>query len=89
MTMATLIKENISLGLAYSFRGSVHYLHDKKHSSFQAGTMLEELRVLHLEPKTRGVERLSQAANRKISSALTSKHPAFPHIRKKTINSGP
>jgi hypothetical protein len=51
--------------------------------------MLEELRVLHLEPKTRGVERLSQAANRKISSALTSKHPAFPHIRKKTINSGP
>jgi hypothetical protein len=31
MTMASLIKENISLGLAYSFysfRGLVHYCHD-------------------------------------------------------------
>jgi hypothetical protein len=25
MTVASLIKDNISLGLAYSFRGSVHY----------------------------------------------------------------
>jgi hypothetical protein len=27
MTKATLIKENISLGLAYRFRGLVHYHH--------------------------------------------------------------
>ena len=29
MTIATLIKENISLGLAYSFRGLVHCCHDR------------------------------------------------------------
>jgi hypothetical protein len=29
MTMATLIKENISLGLAYGFRGLVHYRHSR------------------------------------------------------------
>ena len=48
MTKATLIKENISLGLAYSFRGSSHY-HGRKHGSVQADRMLEELRVLHLD----------------------------------------
>ena len=52
MTKATLLKENISLGLAYSFRGSVHYLHGGKHSSMLTDTMLEkELRVLHLDPQ--------------------------------------
>jgi hypothetical protein len=51
MTKATLIKENISLGLAYSFRGLVHY-HDRKHGSVQAGMVLEkELRVPHLNPQ--------------------------------------
>ena len=50
MTKATLIKENISLGLAYSFRGSVHYHHGGKHDSMQADMVLEkELRVLHLD----------------------------------------
>jgi hypothetical protein len=33
MTKATLIKENIQV--AYSFRGSVHYHHGRKHSSMQ------------------------------------------------------
>jgi hypothetical protein len=48
MTIATLIKENISLELSYSFSGSLHY-HDGKHSDIQADMMLEkELRVLHL-----------------------------------------
>jgi len=48
MTMTTLIKENISLGLAYSFRGSVHYHHGRKHGSVQADMVLEkELRVLY------------------------------------------
>jgi hypothetical protein len=47
-TEATLI----SLGLAYSFRDSVHYHHGKKHNSIQADMVLEkELRVLHLDPK--------------------------------------
>jgi hypothetical protein len=37
------------LGLAYSFRGSVHYHHGGKHGSLQAAMVLEEeLRVLHL-----------------------------------------
>jgi hypothetical protein len=46
MTTATLIKD-ISLGLAYSFRGSVHYHHGGKHGSRLADVVLEELRVLH------------------------------------------
>jgi hypothetical protein len=52
MTTATLIKENISLGLVYSFRGSVHYHHGRKHGGVQADILLEkELRVLHFDPK--------------------------------------
>jgi len=48
----TLIKENGSLGLAYSFRGSVHYQHDRKHGGMQADVMPEkELRVLHPDPQ--------------------------------------
>jgi hypothetical protein len=39
------------LGIAYSFRGSVHYHHGRKHGSVQAGMVLEMLRVLHLVPK--------------------------------------
>jgi hypothetical protein len=36
---------------AYSFRGSVHYHHSRKHGSLQADMLLEKkLRVLHLEP---------------------------------------
>ena len=41
-------KDNISLGLAYSFRCSVHYHHGGKHGSVQAGMALEEQRVLYL-----------------------------------------
>jgi hypothetical protein len=52
MTMATLIKNNIELGLAYSFRGFVRYHHGSTHGSFQAGTVLEnELKILHLDPQ--------------------------------------
>jgi hypothetical protein len=52
MTKATLIREDISVGLAYSFRDSVHDHHGRKHSGRQADTVLEkELRVLHLEWK--------------------------------------
>jgi hypothetical protein len=49
MTMATLIKENISVG-TYNFRSLVHYHHGRKHGSKQADVVLEkELRVLHLD----------------------------------------
>ena len=52
MTKATLTKANIELGLAYSFRGLVHYHHGRKHGSMQADMVLEkELRVLHLDLK--------------------------------------
>ena len=46
MIKAALIKD-VWLGLAYSFRGSVHYHHGRK----QADMVLEKLRVLHLDPK--------------------------------------
>ena len=49
MTMVTLIRENISLGLAYRFRGLVHYHHGGKHGSVQVDLLLEEPRVLHLD----------------------------------------
>ena len=51
MTKATLIKENISLGLAYSFRGSVHYDLCRMHGRIQANVVLEKQRVLHLDLK--------------------------------------
>jgi hypothetical protein len=42
MTMATLTKENILLGLAYSFRGLDHYCHGGKHGCMQADMVLEK-----------------------------------------------
>ena len=39
------------MGLAYRFRGSVYHHHGGKHDSKQAGVVLEELRVLHLDAK--------------------------------------
>ena len=41
MTMATLIKENISLGMTYSYRDSVH-CNGRKHGSIQADMVLEK-----------------------------------------------
>ena len=41
MTVATLIKDNIELELAYSFRGLVHYHHGGKHGNTQANMGLE------------------------------------------------
>jgi len=49
MTTATLKKENISLGLAYSFRGLVRYHQGGKHGSHQANMALDkEPSILHL-----------------------------------------
>jgi len=59
------------LGLAYSFRGSVHYHHGRKHGSVQEADMvLEELRALHLDPKV---------ARRKLSSAGSQEEGLIPH----------
>ena len=42
----------LNLGLAYSFRGLVHYHHNRKHGAVQVDMVLEkELRVLHLDWK--------------------------------------
>jgi hypothetical protein len=60
MAKAALVKESVSLGLAYSFSGLIHYHQGRKHGSVQTETVLEELRVLHLDPK---------AARRRVLSA--------------------
>ena len=49
MTTANPIKENISLGLAYNFRGVVYYLRD---SMLSDAVLKKEMRVLHLDPQT-------------------------------------
>lgn len=41
MTLANLIKEIISLGLAYNLIGIVHYHHDGEHGGRQTDMMLE------------------------------------------------
>ena len=52
MTMTALIRESISLELAYSFRGLVHYCHGGKHGSVQADMVLvKESRVLDSDLK--------------------------------------
>lgn len=40
--MAALLKEHISLGLAYRFRDLVHYHHGRKLGSTQAGMVLDK-----------------------------------------------
>lgn len=52
MSTATLMKENILLGLAYSFKGLVCYCHGRKHVGMQADIVLgKELRSLYLDPQ--------------------------------------
>jgi hypothetical protein len=59
------------LGQAYSFRGSVHYHHGRKHDNIQADILLEGLKVLHLH---------SESA-RKRPSFLGSQEEGLFHIR--------
>jgi hypothetical protein len=42
------------LGLAYSFRGSAHHHHSRKHGNVQAAMVLEEPKILHHDPKAAG-----------------------------------
>ena len=66
----TLIKDTISLGLPYRVRGSVHYHHGGNHGIEQADMVLEEPRVLHLDPLAVERDYLLKAAKRRLSSAL-------------------
>jgi hypothetical protein len=72
MTTATLTKGNISLGLAYRFRGLVHYHHGGKHGRVWADMVLEEPRVLHLDPKA--ARRLSFHTGRSLSIEALKAH---------------
>jgi hypothetical protein len=67
MIKATLIWDNIYLGLAYSFRDSGHYYSGRKHhNKILADLVLEqELRVLHLDLKATRRDWHPQAARRK------------------------
>ena len=49
MTTGNLIKGNVSLGLAYNFRGVVYYIHDGMLSDI---VLEKEMRALHLDPQT-------------------------------------
>jgi hypothetical protein len=71
MTKASLIKDNISLRLAYRLRGSVHYHHGGKHGNMQADMVLEEeLRVLPSCSKGRQEwTTIFQVARRRVSQS--------------------
>jgi hypothetical protein len=67
------MKENISSGLAYSFRVSVHYHDGRKCDSLQADMVLEkDLRSLYLDHRQQETDLLGLAPQ-------TSK-PAFPVV---------
>jgi hypothetical protein len=44
-------KENISLGMVYSVRGSIHFHRGRKHGSMQVDMVLDVQRILHFDPK--------------------------------------
>ena len=62
--------------LAYSFRGSVHYHHGRKHGSILADMVGEEPRVLHLDQK---------AASRRLSSKGSQAGALIPLARLERI----
>lgn len=70
MTKATIKKENTYLGLAYGFRGLVHYHHGRKHGILQIDMVRKELGVLHLHLKS---------SQRRLSSAGSQKEVQIPH----------
>jgi hypothetical protein len=45
MTKATLLQENISLGLAYSFRGFAHYHHGRRHGGVYTDMVIEKFSI--------------------------------------------
>jgi hypothetical protein len=73
--MATLIEKNISLGLAYSFRGLAHY-HSREHGSMPK----EELGVLHLKLQAAGRTLHLTWVRFKGISSDTFPFPTRPHL---------
>jgi len=73
MNTAALINGDISLGLAYRFRGLVHYHHGRKHNGTQADTMLEKSSTSGLAGSRRTCEPLALPG-----ASETSKHPLAP-----------
>jgi hypothetical protein len=51
MTKASLIKDNIQLGMTYRFRGSVHYHQSRNMAASRQAWYRKKLRVLHLHLK--------------------------------------
>jgi hypothetical protein len=76
MTKATLVKDNILLGLSYTFRSSVHYHQGRKHGSIQAGMVLEELRVPQLVPKANRRKTDSRVPRRSVLKLI----PTVTHL---------
>jgi hypothetical protein len=54
------------LGIAYSFRGSVHYHHDRKNGTVQAEIVLEMPIVLYLDSQAAAGDCLPQTAWRRL-----------------------
>jgi hypothetical protein len=68
----SLIKENLSLELAYSFRGSVHYHHGGKHGGItDADLVLEEQEHYNLICRQQKRTVFPQAARKRCSSTLS------------------
>ena len=72
------------MGLAYSFRGSVHYHHGRELGSVQVDMVLKEQIVLHLDPKA-ARRKLSCTFRRSLS--LHSRQSLSIEISKPTPNS--
>jgi hypothetical protein len=77
MTKVTLIKEKMSLGMAYRFRSSVHYDHAGNHGSIQADMVLEEQRMPHHDLKAARM-RLSSAGSQEGTPLSTRKLQSLP-----------
>jgi hypothetical protein len=80
MTKATVTKESIQLGLAYSFRDLIHYRHE---GSIQADMVLEkELRVSYGSAGSMRREILGWAWAFQTSKLITSDAlpPTRPHL---------
>jgi hypothetical protein len=74
------IKENIYLGLAYSFRDLIHYYHGGMHGSMQADMVLEkELRVLH--PHRQQAERHTLDLTRTLETSKPAPGDTLPPTR--------
>jgi hypothetical protein len=74
MTTGTLIKESIYLGLAYSFKGIVHY----HHNSTQAYIVVENSqRILYLDVQAAGKKVESRSSLSLKSTPSDSKHFIF------------